>query len=118
MALDCVVERIKWIKKNCIHDVRQQITTKHHQLFGYGCRTQMRLENLVADGYHFKLEFGPVLDKQYACAILGVPVPCPTPLEDFVPEHVRQRYEYDWPSLGVTSGSRAEGPYRNHGWKW
>ena len=85
---------------------------------GYGCRTQMRLEYLVADGYHFKLEFGPVLDKQYACAILGVPVPCPTPLEDFVPEHVRQRYEYDWPSLGVTRGSRAEGPYRNHGWKW
>lgn len=66
---------------------------------GYGCRTQIRMDSLKGDGYHVKPEFGSVLDRTYACAFLGIDVPCPTPWGDFAPSHVRSRWESEWPRL-------------------
>ena len=82
-----------------------------------GCYTQIRMEQLKTDGFHVLPQFGSLLDKQYACAILGLEVPFPTPAENFVPDHVRRQYEREWPRP-EGQGVRSEGPARNHGWKW
>ena len=71
---------------------------------GFGCRTQIRLNFLKGDGYHIKPEFGSVLDRSYACALLGICVPFPTPINEFAPDYVRQRWEAEWPRL---AGGRA-----------
>ena len=67
---------------------------------GFGCGTMIRLDNLRGDGYHLKPECWSVLDRTYACALLGVDVPFPTPWNDFAPSFVRQRWESEWPRLG------------------
>ena len=67
---------------------------------GFGCRTQIRLEYLKGDGFHIRPQFDSVMDKTYACAFLGIPVPNPTPWDEFLPQSVRQRWETDWPRLG------------------
>ena len=67
---------------------------------GFGCRTMIRLDSLKGDGYHLRPEFWSVLDRTYACAMLGIDVPFPTPWNDFAPSHVRQRWEMEWPRLG------------------
>ena len=82
---------------------------------GYGCRTQIRMEYLKPDGYHILPQFDPILDKTYACALLGISVPCPAPYENLVPDHVRRQYRQEWPRI---SSTRSEGPARNHGWSW
>ena len=74
---------------------------------GYGCQTQIRLDYLKADGFHIRPQFDPIVDKTYACAIMGVNVPCPTPERDFVPDHIRRQREKDWPGPGGRAGSRA-----------
>ena len=79
---------------------------------GYGCRTQIRLDFLKADGHHVKPEFGSVIDRTYACALLGVNVPFPTPWNEFTPNHVRQQWEADWPRLA--GGGRDT--IHHHGW--
>ena len=61
-----------------------------------GCETQIKMENLRPAGFHILRQFDSVVDRTYACAILGVPVPCPTPSENFIPEHVRELYKKDW----------------------
>ena len=66
---------------------------------GFACRTQIRLDYLKADGYHIKPEYSSVLDRTYACAMLGMEVPSPTPWDEFVPTSVRQKWESDWPRL-------------------
>ena len=66
---------------------------------GHGCCTQIRLDYLRADGLHLKPQFFSVLNKTYACAIMGASVPDPTPYEDFTPMHVRRRWESEWPRL-------------------
>ena len=66
---------------------------------GYGCRTQIRLDFLRGDGFHIRPEFDSVMDRTYACAFLGIPVPKPTPWDGFVPMLVRQRWENEWPKL-------------------
>ena len=66
---------------------------------GYGCRTQIRLEFLRNDGYHVKPQYDSTIDRTFACAILGIEVPCPTPWDEFVPDFVRRRWETDWPRL-------------------
>ena len=66
---------------------------------GYGCRTQIRLDFLKNDGFHIRPEFDSVMDRTYACAFLGIPVPKPTPWDCFVPTLVRQRWEKEWPRL-------------------
>ena len=67
---------------------------------GHGCRTQISLDSLKPDGFHVKSEFDSVIDKTYACAILGIHVPCPTPPDQFVPFLFRRRTEQEWPRLG------------------
>ena len=79
---------------------------------GYGCRTQIRLEYLKTDGYHILPQYDSIIDRTYACALMGIPVPYPTPFNEFVPYHVRQRWEREWPRIGV------EGRTINHGWRW
>ena len=76
---------------------------------GHGCRTQITLDSLRPDGFHIKPQYSSVLDKTYACAMLGVNVPCPTPLNDFVPNHVRERREIEWPRLGLRDHGRRDG---------
>ena len=78
---------------------------------GFGCRTQIGLDFLKADGYHIKPQYDSVVDKTYACAILGVPVPFPTPWGGFVPDHVRRRWEAEWPRL-----VGGEGHLSQNGW--
>ena len=78
---------------------------------GFGCRTQIRLEFLKTDGFHIRPEFDAVIDRTYACAFLGIPVPRPTPWDCFVPINVRRRWESEWPRL---TGVRAS--MNIHGW--
>ena len=89
------------------------LNERRHGRDGYGCGTQIRLEQLKADGYHVQTQFYGIIDRTYACAIRGINVPCPTPMDQFVPGFVRLRYESEWPSLG--EGVRAEN--RHHGWR-
>ena len=72
---------------------------RHQGRGGHGCRTQIRLDNLKSDGYHVVPQLDSTIDRTYACAFLGIPVPCPTPWDEFVPLHVRRRWETEWPSL-------------------
>ena len=77
---------------------------------GFGCRTQIRLEFLKSDGYHLRPKFGSVLDRTYACALLGIHVPFPTPLDEFTPRFIWQRWESEWPRLGARASTA------HHGW--
>ena len=61
------------------------------------------------NGFHVLPEVVTVLDRTYACAILRFPVPCPTPMEEFLPEQVRLRWETEWPRVGGR-------PLNHHGW--
>ena len=74
---------------------------------GFGCRTQIRLSDLSGDGYHVIPQADSVIDKTYACAIMGVPAPCPTPHDEFVPDHLRRRWEKEWPGIGERAGRSA-----------
>ena len=90
---------------------------------GHGCRTQIRLEFLKHDGFHVKPQFDSVIDKGYACAILGEFVPNPTPRENFLPDSLRRRREAEWPRLPGNASrdrwGRGEGMTANvHGWQW
>ena len=51
-------------------------------------------------------------ERTYACALLGIPVPCPTPFDQFVPENVRRSWEREWPEIG--GGRRLTA---DHGWR-
>ena len=120
------------IKPMEVVDVRPHNRALHRYLrteaegqseFAYGCRTQIRRSHLKKDGFHINPQFDSILDKTYARAILGLPVPCPTPVEDFTPEFVRRRREVDWPGLngsGDSWGQRAGGAGQVivHGWSW
>ena len=89
---------------------------------GYGCPTQIRRSFLQRDGFHIRQQYDSVLDRTYACAIRGIPVPSPTPTEDFMPEIDRRRREANWPRLPGSNmwGQRrgGEGPMNVHGWGW
>ena len=76
---------------------------------GYGCRTQIRLDYLKYDGYHVLPNYDSVIDRTYACALMGVPVPCPTPVDEFVPHHMRRRWETEWPRIGGGAQSTNQG---------
>ena len=47
-----------------------------------GCATQIGVSHLGQDGFHILPSCLTILDRTYACAIMGVPVPCPPPAED------------------------------------
>ena len=79
-----------------------------------GCQTMIRAEFLKADGFHVLPRFRSVLNRQFACALLGVPVPCPTPYDDFVPNYVKEQYDQEWPAFGGNGGT--EGISGRNGW--
>ena len=81
------------------------------QRWGFGCRTQVRLCHLKADGFHILPQFDSIIDRTYACAIRGVDVPDPTPPNGFLPDHLRRRWQADWPRLGKGGANSA-----NYGW--
>ena len=81
---------------------------------GYGCRTQIRLNYLRNDGFHIQPMYDSIIDRTYACAIRGVPVPCPTPFDEFVPDRMRRRWELEWARIGNGVGQNAN----RHGWRW
>ena len=92
------------IKPMGVVDVRPYNRLLHQYLGncgrgGFGCLTQIRMDFLRADGYHISPQYDTVLDRTYACALRGVPVPSPTPEDNFVPEFIRRRWEDDWPRL-------------------
>jgi hypothetical protein len=60
------------------------------------CKTQLEITNLKDDGYHILLSSLQVLDATYACAVIGVPVPHPTPNYKKWRHHNLQR---EWPRL-------------------
>ena len=76
---------------------------------GFGCQTQIRLNFLKSDGFHVQPMYDSTIDRTYACAIMGVPVPCPTPSDQFVPDRVRRRWETEWPRI-----SEGQGRSMNH----
>ena len=76
---------------------------------GFGCRTQIRLSYLKGDGYHVLPQYDSTIDKTYACALRGIPIPCPTPLDEFTPNHMRRSWGMDWPRVG-------RGQQMNYGW--
>ena len=73
----------------------------------FGCKTQIRMSQLKADNFHIHPMYDGVLDRTYACAILRVNVPSPTPYDDFVPIRERRNPQQSWPRL-VRGGN--EGP--------
>ena len=79
------------------------------QRWGYGCQTQVRLSYLRPDGYHVKPQYDSLIDRTYAYAIKGVPVIDPTPLDEFVPDHLRRRWEAQWPRIGWGAQSTNQG---------
>ena len=86
---------------------------------GYGCRTQVRRQYLKRDGFHILPQFDSIIDRTYACALLGWEVPCPTPHTDFAPESSRRRYRTEWPSLVRSDGGQrigVEGPWNRFQW--
>ena len=77
---------------------------------GPECETQIQMADIKpgsdesGNGFHIQPECVAILDRTYACAIRNVPVPCPTPFDEFVPLHVRQRWETEWPKLRRVGG--------------
>ena len=110
-----------------ICDVRPHAKAVHDYLRsvgnGYGCPTQIRRDFLQRDGFHIQPQYDSILDRTYACAMRGVPVPCPTPVGDFAPMFARRRYDLNFPRLpgAETKWDQmggSEGPLRVHGWGW
>ena len=86
-------------------DVRPASLAIHEYLVacgkgGFGCRTQIRKRYLRDDGFHIQPKFDSILDRTYACALLGIHVPDPTPFGDLTPEFERRRWENQYPRLG------------------
>ena len=111
-AADIVVCEIKPMAKIDVTPYNMELNDFLKSVNGFGCNTQIRVWDLKEDGVHVKPDFGSVIDRTYACAIRGVPVPCPTPPEAFISLEIRRRWEMDWPRL------RMGGPKMpNHG-RW
>ena len=95
----CEPKPMKWV------DVRYSSVRIHKHLVsvgkgGYGCRTQIRMRYLRDDGFHVQPKYDSIVDKTYACALLGVPVPDPTPFGDLEPEYSRRRWDNQFPKVG------------------
>ena len=106
------------IKPTQLADVRPYNQLLHRYLAncgqtGYGCPTQIRMDYLRPDGVHINPQYDAVLDRTYAYAIRGIPVPSPTPQDDFVPSALRRRWESDWPRL-VGSERAGQGHVMSH----
>ena len=75
------------------------------------------MEHLKPDGYHIRPEFDSLLDKTYACALLGCFVPEPTPFDNFAPDFARRRFMSEFPRL-VRGQEEGQRPASSHGWLW
>ena len=71
-----------------------------------GCATQIGVSHLGRDGFHILPSCLTILDRTYACAIMGVPVPCPPPAED---RYRDPGLRGEWPTLGAARGGRRMG---------
>jgi hypothetical protein len=60
---------------NAIHSLSLRLDIR-------GCKTQIGISHLGKDGYHILPSCFTMLAKTYACAIMGVHVPCPPPAWD------------------------------------
>ena len=65
------------------------------------------MDFLSADGYHIDSRYDTVLDRTYACALVGTHVPQPVSEDTFVPGFVRRSWDSQWPRL---VGRAREGP--------
>ena len=104
LSLGAAAVVVAEIKPMSIIDVRPYNRALHEYLnncgpTGFGCKTQIRMEYLRSDGYHVNPLYDSVVDRTYACALLGRHVPCPTPDDNFVPTYIRRRWEQEWPRL-------------------
>ena len=92
----------------------------------FGCHTQIRMYDLGRDGFHVAAHCGDIIDKTYAYALLGLPVPCPTQTRDFFHPMQDKEYEAAWPLMEENRGRRTrredqEGTRSSsaiHGWRW
>ena len=85
----------------------------------FGCRTQIRMRDLGRDGFHVAPDCVDIVDKTYACALLGIPVPCPTPSGDFLHPEQTVRYRREYPRIGETEERGQERDLNAiHGWRW
>jgi hypothetical protein len=69
----------------------------------HGCHTQTRLGHLAGDGFHIRAAYASVLERTYACALLGIPVPFQTPPGHFAEgthQTERGKFEREWPRPG------------------
>ena len=110
-AIVCAVKPMQLVDVSPYNSLLNQYLGAQEEGDGYGCQTQIRLEYLKADGFHIRPQFDPIVDKTYACAIMGINVPCPTPERDFVPAQVRRCWERNWPQ----PGARTQGLTQVHG---
>ena len=61
------------------------------------CQTQLGVKSLKEDGFHILPSFLKTIDATYACAVMGIAVPHPTP------KHQKWRHqlmEREWPQVG------------------
>ena len=103
-----------------VKPMRRVDVTRHNALLheylcaqgSFGCQTMIRSEYLKWDGFHILPQYKSVLHRQFACALLGIPVPCPTPFVDFVSGHIGRQHDQEWPTLSV---QRSEGSNAHYG---
>ena len=88
-----------------------------------GSSTQIRPEYLLGDGYHIAPRCVSVLDRQYACAMVGRAVPCPF-FDSAIYNRMMARWaEREWPPVGRRGANSGlwgrEAPLlANYGGKW
>jgi hypothetical protein len=88
------------VKPMNLMDVTPYSELLHHSCKGKNigwCRTQLGVTNLRDDGYHILPASLRVLDATYAYAIMGKPVPHPTPTHQ---KWRHQLVEQEWPRAG------------------
>ena len=104
-AMAVVICQVKPMQLGDVTSHNDQITEYlKGQRWGFGCRTQIRLGHLKPDGFHVKPQFDSIIDRTYACAIKGAPVLDPTPVDQFVPDYLRRRWQAEWPRIGGGNG--------------
>ena len=87
-----------------IHSACLRLRTHGHRV--HGCTTQTCVSHLRKDGYHILPSFSTVLNMTYACAIRGIPVPCPATWERGQDPALKDRWPTPW---------EAQGRGKNHG---
>jgi hypothetical protein len=75
----------------------------------HGYHTQIRLEHLAGDGFHIRAAYTSVLERTYACALLGILVPFQTPPEHFAKgadQREQRNFEWECPRPGGETRQR------------